>query len=169
MTGIRISTIISGLLVFAPAASANPPEAPKNVTVEPSTAKSAELSTRAATAQMNGNPQAALHLADRAIAANPRDPWPHYDRAMALASIGEIDKALESFATAEQSYAASDRWGKSVAIYGRAHAISQAGRCDEARQAFLSYASLIREQDPKSAAMADRYAAECRPTAPPRP
>jgi tetratricopeptide (TPR) repeat protein len=164
MMGKRVVVMgVLGGLASAAIAWAAPPEAPKYVGAEPSTPKSMELATRAATAEMNGDPQAALHLADRAIAAEPRDPWPHYDRAMALAQIGEIDRALESFAAAEQRFAANDRWGISVAIYGRAHALSQAGRCDQARQAFDAYASLVREQDPKSAAMAERYGANCRP------
>jgi tetratricopeptide (TPR) repeat protein len=139
-----------------------PPQAPKNVNVESTTPKAAALTSRAASAEMNGDPQQALKLADRAIAANPRDPWAFYDRAMALSRVGQMDKALEAFSAAEVRYAANDRWGKSVAIYGRAHALSEARRCDEAKQAFNAYASLIREQDPKSANTAMRYAADCR-------
>jgi len=151
-----------GFLLLEAVARADPPEAPKNVNVEPTTPKSAALTSRAASAEMTGNPQAALKLAERAIATNPRDPWGYYDKAMALAQIGQLDRALESFGAAEQRYSATDRWGKSVAIYGRAHALSELGRCDEARTAFRAYASLIREQDPKSAKMATKYAADCR-------
>jgi tetratricopeptide (TPR) repeat protein len=141
---------------------AQPPQPPKNINVEPTTPKSAALTSRAASAEMAGNPQAALKLAERAIAANPHDPWGYYDKAMALARVGQLDKALESFVAAEQRYSAADRWGKSVAIYGRAHALSEAGRCGEAKQTFSVYASLIREQDPKSADLATKYGTECR-------
>jgi tetratricopeptide (TPR) repeat protein len=141
---------------------ADPPQAPKNVNVEPTTPKSAALTSRAASAEMNGNPQGALKLAERSISANPRDPWGYYDKAMALAKLGQLDRALVSFGEAEQRYSATDRWGKSIAIYGRAHALSEAGRCDEARKAFEAYISLIREQDVKSANMAATYAAACR-------
>ena len=151
-----------GFLLFASVARADPPQAPKNVNVEPTTPKSAALTSRAASADMTGNPQKALKLAERAIAANPRDPWGYYDKAMALSQIGQLDRALESFGAAEQRYSATDHWGKSVAIYGRAHALSEVGRCAEARTAFRAYASLIREQDPKSANMATKYAADCR-------
>jgi Flp pilus assembly protein TadD len=141
---------------------ADPPQPPKNVNAEPTTPKSAALTSRSASAEMTGNPQAALKLAERAIASNPRDPWPYYDKAMALAQIGQLDRALGAFGEAEDRYSATDRWGKSVAIYGRAHALSEAGRCDEARKAFRAYASLIREQDPRSANMAVKYAVDCR-------
>jgi tetratricopeptide (TPR) repeat protein len=151
-----------GFLLFGSVAMADPPEAPKNVNVEPTTPKSAALTSRAASAEMTGKPQAALKLAERAIATNPQDPWGYYDKAMALSQIGQLDRALESFGAAEQRYSATDRWGKSVAIYGRAHALSEVGRCGEARTAFRAYASLIREQDPKSANMATKYAADCR-------
>jgi tetratricopeptide (TPR) repeat protein len=156
------TTAAIGFLLLGSVARADPPQAPKNVNVEPTTPKSAALTSRAASAEMTGNPQAALKLAERAIATNPGDPWGYYDKAMALSQLGQLDRALESFGAAEQRYSATDRWGKSVAIYGRAHALSEVGRCDEARTAFRAYASLIREQDPKSANMATRYAADCR-------
>jgi tetratricopeptide (TPR) repeat protein len=160
--------LVTWLSTTGGSAWADPPQAPKNVNVEPTTPQSAALTSRAASAEMNGNPQSALKLAERAIAANPRDPWGYYDRAMALARLGQLDKALDSFGEAEQRYSATDRWGKSIAIYGRAHALSEAGRCDEARKAFRAYESLIREQDVKSADMAAKYAAECRsPLQPP--
>jgi tetratricopeptide (TPR) repeat protein len=162
---ILLVTWLSGV---GPLALADPPQAPKNVNAEPTTAKSAALTSRAATAEMSGNPQAALKLAERAIATNPRDPWGYYDKAMALTRIGQLDRALGAFGEAEERYSATDRWGKSVAIYGRAHALSEAGRCDEARKAFRAYVSLIREQDLKSANMAVKYAADCRsPVDPP--
>jgi tetratricopeptide (TPR) repeat protein len=159
----RNSMILAfGILLVTSAARADAPQPPKNVNVEPTTPKAAALTSRAASAEMSGDPQAALKLADKAIAANPRDPWGYYDRAMALSRVGQLDRALESFVAAEQRYAANDRWGKSVAIYGRAHALSEAGRCGEAKQTFGAYASLIREQDPKSADLATKYGAECR-------
>jgi Flp pilus assembly protein TadD len=161
--------IMVALLAIGPAArAADPPQPPKNVNVEPTTTKAAALTSRAASAEMKGNPQAALKLAERAIVANPRDPWAYYDKAMALAQVGQLDRALDAFGAAEQRYSATDRWGKSVAIYGRAHALSEVGRCDEARKAFRAYASLIREQDSKSADMAMTYAVDCRsPIGPP--
>jgi tetratricopeptide (TPR) repeat protein len=135
---------------------------PKNIDVASSTADSRALGTRAATAQMNDNPQAALQLATRAIAADPRDPWAHYNKAAALARLGNVDEALKSFATAEELYNVADLWGRSVAIYGGAHALATAGRCEEAKKEFLRYAAFVRERAPRSADIAVRYAADCR-------
>src|SRR5580692_3885433 len=122
----------------APAATASAGElkAPENVYAEPSTPASAELASRAATAEMKGNPQESLRLSDEAIRADAKDPWPYYDKGMALAQVGEINGALAALLAAEQHFSPTDRWGRSVAVFGRAHTLAGAGRCDEARQAF---------------------------------
>jgi tetratricopeptide (TPR) repeat protein len=151
------------------AARPKPPEAPRNVTVEPSNAASEDFATRAANAEMSGNPQASLALAARAIEADPRDPWPHYDKAMALARLGNVDDAMKSFAAAEERFNVADIWGRSIAIYGGAHALATAGRCEEAKREYLRYAAFINERDPHSADMAVRYAATCRAPAPAAP
>jgi tetratricopeptide (TPR) repeat protein len=127
----------------------------------------ARLTSEAASAEMSGDPQAALAYADRAIQADPRGPWGYYDRGMALARLGQTDQALKAFSAAEERYGLGDVWGRSVAIYARAHALDQARRCDEARQEYQRYAIFIRERDPKSADLATRYAADCKtPTEP---
>jgi hypothetical protein len=41
-----------------------------------------------------------------------------------------------------------------------------AGRCAEARQAYDEYASFVGKDDPQGAAIARRYAADCRAPAP---
>src|SRR6185312_435473 len=123
-----------------PAATAGPAEAtataapalgelraPQNVHAEPSTPASVALSGRSATAEMKGNPEDSLKLAEQAIRANPRDPWPHYDKGMALARVGELTGALAALLTAEQHFAPGDRWGRSVAVFGRAHILGEAG------------------------------------------
>ena len=141
-------------------------KAPENIHAEPSTPASAELSSRAATAEMKGNPQESLKLADRGIRADDKDPWPYYEKGMALARVGEVNGALAALLAAEQHFSPSDRWGRSVAIFGRAHTLAEAGRCDEARAAFQEYMSLVRG-DPDAVALASRYARDCRPPAPP--
>jgi tetratricopeptide (TPR) repeat protein len=146
----------------ASAVPPTPPQAPTNVKDEPSTPQSARLTSRAASAEMARDPQAALKLAERAIAAEPRDPWGYYDKGAALSRIGKVDDALLAFANAEQRYSLSDQWGRSVAIYGRAHVLGEARRCDEAKREFTRYASLIHEKDPKSADLALRYARDCK-------
>jgi hypothetical protein len=145
-----------------------PPQPPRNVKAEPASPDSQALTTRAASAEISGDPQEALAFAGRAIESDARDPWAHYVRASALARRGKVDDALKSFTEAERLFAASDVYGRSVAIYGAAHALSEAGRCDEARAEFQRYASFVRSRDPKSADMATRYASNCKPIAPPQ-
>jgi tetratricopeptide (TPR) repeat protein len=153
--------------------SAAPLEPPKNVNVEPSTPRSAQLASRAASAEIAGDPQAALQLAEKAVAANPRDPWGYYAKGDALASLGKVDDAVKALGLAEEHFALSDLWGRSVAIYGRAQALAEVNRCAEARGEFLRYAAFVRERDPQSADIAIRVAADCRvwgetsPTQPP--
>jgi tetratricopeptide (TPR) repeat protein len=156
-----------GLLIFTSAAAEGQGAAPpQNVRAEPSTPASAALSTQAATADMSGNPQQAVALADRAIRADPKDPWPYYDKGMALAQAGEVDGALAAFVAAEQHFAPADRWGRSVAAFGRAHTLAMAGRCTEAQQAFDEY-SALNPRDPQAAQLAQRYGADCRASTPP--
>jgi Flp pilus assembly protein TadD len=160
---VGVSGVVGSTREASAQGNANAPlEAPKNVNVEPSTPASRSLSSQAASAQMSGDPRAALTLAERAIAADPRDPWGHYNRADALARLGRTDEAVSAFGAAEQRFAASDMWGRSVAIYGSAHALSQAGRCDEARREFIRYADFVRPRDPLSADLATSYATTCR-------
>jgi hypothetical protein len=140
-------------------------KAPENVHAEPSTPASAELSSRSATAEMKGDPQDALKLADQGIRADAKDPWPYYDKGMALARVGETNGALAALLAAEQHFSPSDRWGRSVAVFGRAHTLAEAGRCEEARAAFQEYMSLVRG-DPEAVALASRYSRDCRPPAP---
>ena len=153
-------------LMSAQTAQADELRAPQWVQAEPSTPQSMALTTRAAIAAMNGNPQQARDLANQAIRADPRDPWPYYNKGMALAQLGEIDAAIAALYAAENHFAPTDRWGRSVAIYGRAHSLSRAGRCVEAVQAYAEYATYVGKDDPAAADMARRYAVNCRTPAP---
>jgi tetratricopeptide (TPR) repeat protein len=157
------------VLVSIQTAQADELRAPRKVNAEPATPRSSALSTRAAIADMNGDPAQARDLANEAIRANPRDPWPYYNKGMALAQLGETDGAIAALFAAEQHFAPADRWGRSVAIYGRAHTLRKAGRCPEASKAYEEYASFVAQQDPQSATLARRYAADCRVPAPASP
>ena len=149
-------------VVSAQAARADELRPPQNVNAEPGNRQSSVLASQAATADMKGQKQQAVELANQAIRADPRNPWPYYDKGMALAETGETDAAIAALYAAEQRFSASDRWGKSIAIYGRAHTLGQAGRCTEAVQAFAEYATFVGKDDPQSAAMARRYAMDCK-------
>ena len=145
---------------LAGAVQAGPVEPPHNIAVESSTPQSSQAATQAATAEMKGDAQAAIKFADAGIAADAADPWPYYNKAEALARLGQTDAAVASFILAEQRFNPADRWGKSVAIFGRAHALAQAKRCQEARAAFVDYATLLSD-DPNAANLARRYADDC--------
>lgn len=156
------------LVATAGAARAQELRAPQNVNAVPWSRQSGELATKSARAAMRGDPQQSLALAEQAIQLGPQDPWPYYNKGMALARLGQTDAAVSALSTAELRFSTADPWGRSVAIYGRAHTLAGAGRCAEARQAFDQYARFVEEKAPASAVLARRYAAECRaPAVPP--
>ena len=158
-----------GLLLAAGAAGragAAEPAPPQTVKAEPSTPASAELSSRAASAGMSGNPRYAVSLADRAIRADPKDPWAYYDKGMALAQMGEVNGAVAALFAAEQRVHPSDTWGRSVVVFGRAHTLAQAGRCDEAAAAYREYMALVRGNT-EDVARAQQYINDCRASNPP--
>jgi tetratricopeptide (TPR) repeat protein len=158
------------LVATAGAARAEQLRAPQNVNAVPWGGQSSELATRSAKAAMAGDPQESLALAQQAIQLGPQNPWPYYNKGMALARLGQTDAAISALSTAELRFSTADPWGRSVAIYGRAHTLAAAGRCAEARQAFEQYASFVEERAPDSAVLARRYANECRaPATPPAP
>ena len=155
-------TLAFGLTVMsAQAVRADELKAPQNVNAEPGNRQSSQLASRSASADMKGQPRQALELANQAIRADARNPWPYYDKGMALAELGETDGALAALYAAEQRFAPSDRWARSVAIYGRAQTLNRAGRCVEAVQAYADYAQFVGKDDPRSAEMARRYAMNC--------
>jgi tetratricopeptide (TPR) repeat protein len=165
LTAVAVMWVVTG-----GTARADELRAPQNVNAAPWSRQASELATRSAKAAMEGNPQEALNLAQQAIQAGPQDPWPYYNKGMALARLGQIDAAVSALSSAEARFPASDPWGRSVAIYGRANTLAGAGRCAEARQAFEQYAKFVEERAPDSAALARRYATECRASAtPPAP
>jgi Flp pilus assembly protein TadD len=157
-----MAMVIGAMALLAPRAAAQAQLAPpRNVNVEPSTPRADALTTQAAIAEMSGDPGGALQLADEAIRVDPRDPWTYYDRGMAQSRLGATDAALSSLREAERRFAFGDEWGRSVAIYGRAHALSEAGRCVEARLTFGEYASFVARDDPHAATVARQVAADC--------
>ena len=129
---------------------------------------SAEISTRlaeeAAGAVRGGGAERALALADRAVAISPTSALAHYDRAVALQQLGRADAAVEDYREAERRFGLSEVKGKSIAIYGRARALADAGRCAEAHVAYQEYADFVRFFDPRAADLALEYAKNCRET-----
>jgi hypothetical protein len=107
----------------------------------------------------------ALALADVALQSPSASPWLEYDRGEALAGLGRTDEAVAAFHKAEARFRveSEDRAGESAAMWGRARALGDAGRCAEARQAFDEYAAFVRASDPAAAELAAVRSGECRP------
>jgi tetratricopeptide (TPR) repeat protein len=107
----------------------------------------------------------ALARADNAVRLAPTNPWALYNRAAALHHLGRSEPAVVAYEAAEVQFG-KDRWGKSLAIYGRARALDDVGKCDEAKRAYTQFADLVRPNDRAGAEMAIQYAGECRAVAP---
>ena len=165
-----LTTVVVMLTATAGASRAEELRAPQSLKAVPWSRQSSELATRSAKAAMAGDPQASLDLAQQAIELTPQAPWPYYSKGMALARLGQTDAAVSALSAAELRFSTADPWGRSVAIYGRANTLAGAGRCAEASQAFEQYARFVEDRAPASAALARRYATECRaPATPPVP
>ncbi|AKU98828.1 tetratricopeptide TPR_2 [Labilithrix luteola] len=107
----------------------------------------------------------ALSRAENAILMSPNTPWPYYNRAVALRYLNRTDDAVAAFRDAEARFGERERWGKSIAIYGRARVLDDANRCPEAREAYAQYAKLVAPSNPQAANLAIDYGNECnRPT-----
>src|SRR5262245_37861176 len=76
--------------------------------------EASNLTSRAAAAQIRGDPQEALRLADQALTADGSNAWAHFNRATALSRLGQTDAAVEGFRTAERTFGTADTWGRSV-------------------------------------------------------
>jgi len=157
---IALSVLIAGETAGVARTQLAPP---RTVTAHSVSAlRASEQATRAAKAEIAGDPEDALKWAAAAIEANPNDPWGYYDRADALAELKRTDEAVSSFREAERRFAVEhEPWGKSIAIYGEAHALSEVGRCAEARSSYERYASYVEKADERSADLARRYSEEC--------
>jgi tetratricopeptide (TPR) repeat protein len=117
--------------------------------------------SQAAEALGRGDPIAALARADEALLAEPQNPWAHYNRAAALAELRKVKKAVAAYDEAARRFGDQDRWGKSVAMWGKAHLFYRMGRCEEAGAAFADYAKTVQTVDPQAASLARGRAASC--------
>jgi len=123
--------------------------------------KADELATQSAEAELAGDHDKALRLADDAIKADPKNPWAYYDRGDALGALRRTDEAVVAFHDSERRYSEAEVWGKSIAIWGQANALGQAGRCEEASPVFERYAVLVEAVDKGAAQLARQYAKHC--------
>jgi tetratricopeptide (TPR) repeat protein len=87
------------------------------------------------------------------------DPaWAYYRRGDELVMSRRFDEAVASYREAELRLPESESWGKSIAIWGQANALKEAGRCAEAAPIYERYAEFVEARDPEAAALGRRYA-----------
>jgi len=161
---VGIAGLLSALTALV-GARAHAQLAPPLQSVAPSGAD--KLASQSAAAQMAGDHEKALQLADEAIKADSKEPWGYYDRGDALASLHRLDDALAAFRQAAQRFSVADNWGKSVAIWGQANVLRQAGRCQDASPIFEQYASFVEKLDTDAATLARKSEKDCTPTSTP--
>lgn len=123
----------------------------------------ARLASQSAEAEIAGDHDKALRLADEAIKADPNEAWGYYDRGDALGALRRVDDAVAAFHEAERRFPEADLWGKSVAIWGQANVLGQAGRCQEAVPLYERYASSVENVDKDAASLARQFAKRCTP------
>jgi len=134
--------------------------APPQTGVKP-VAKASSV-TAAAEALSRGETLEALTRADEALRADPKNAWAHYNRAAALAGLNRIEEAVAAYDQAAGAFAASDKRGKSLALWGKAHALYRSGRCEQASTAFADYTMAVGASDPQSVELASHRATTCR-------
>jgi hypothetical protein len=91
-------------------------------------------------------------------------PWLEYDRAAALAGLGKVGEAVDTFRHAEDHFSQlgrQGRWGQSLSVWGVARAFGNSGRCSEARPEYQRYAALVQATDPRGAQMALAFSKSC--------
>jgi tetratricopeptide (TPR) repeat protein len=96
------------------------------------------------------------------------DPaWEYTHRGDALLASRRFDEAVAAYREAEQRLPASDAWAKSIAIWGQANALKEAGRCQDAAPIYERYARFVEKRDPAGATMGRQYAKKtCVPRTP---
>lgn len=117
--------------------------------------------TTLSSAVIAGDPQEALEAADHVSEPAKLTGWFDYNRGVALERLGRVDDAVAAFRSAESRFGDENRHGHAIAIYGRARALNQAGRCNDARPAYEEYAAFVRSTDPRDAEMALEVSRAC--------
>jgi tetratricopeptide (TPR) repeat protein len=160
MKAITVASLVSALSIIA-GAPAHGQLSPLQQSVPPSAADA--LASESVVAEVAGDHDKALRLADDAIKTDPKNPWAYYDRGDALGALHRTDDAIVAFREAERRYSDAEVWGKSIAIWGQANVLSQLGRCGEASPIYERYASLVETVDRSDAEVARQYAKRCSP------
>jgi hypothetical protein len=165
----QVWSVAVGLLVAGAVAGPGTRAAFAEAPLPPGTpmGSAATLIKQAARALVMGQLDEALALSEQALASDPQSAWAHYTRAEALAALGRPTEAAEAYAVAAMDLNAADVRGRALALWGRALALRDSGRCDQARRAFTDYAVTIRPIDPQAALQAEAYLTVCQDAAPP--
>ena len=124
--------------------------------------EAATAASEAGQALVQNDFNGAVSAADRAIAVDAKQPWAHYVRAEALVRLGRLDDGLAELRLAEHDFPADEHWSKSVAVWGRANAFYQVGRCAEAKTAFAEYIALVKADDKDAADLAQTRIDGCK-------
>jgi tetratricopeptide (TPR) repeat protein len=119
-------------------------------------------STAAVEALTRGDAKGALAQVNAGLVVAPNSPWLLYNKGAALAALGQVDEAAALLRAAQARFSPADTHGVSVAIYRRALAYEQSGRCDEAGVAFEEYAQAVRATQPLLAEHARAHVKLCR-------
>jgi tetratricopeptide (TPR) repeat protein len=117
----------------------------------------ADLAPEAATMALAASKRRCVPLV--AAPYSQLDPaWEYYRRGDALVTSRRFDEAVASYREAELRLPESELWGKSIAIWGQANALKEAGRCAEAAPIYERYAEFVEPRDPQAAELGRRYA-----------
>jgi tetratricopeptide (TPR) repeat protein len=108
--------------------------------------------------ETGGNHQRALEQAELAIKANPQRPWGYLLRGDALLGLRRFQEAVDSYRQAQTKFTPTVIRGESIAIWGEANALKEAGRRCEALPVYERYAAYVEKRDTAGAQMARQYA-----------
>jgi tetratricopeptide (TPR) repeat protein len=120
------------------------------------------IATDMAQALVDGKLEQVLALKENIPPTAAPNPWIDYNVGSALAGLNRTEEALAAFARAERAFGEQDRWGRSLAIWGRARVLANAGRCNEARAAVEEYTRVVGGSDPHAVRLATSYTSECK-------
>jgi tetratricopeptide (TPR) repeat protein len=152
--------LVGALIAFA-GSSTQAQLAPRQQSTPPTAADN--RASESAEAELAGDHDKALRLADDAIKSDPKNPWAYYNRGDALGALHRPDEAIAALENAEQRFSAAELWGKSIASWGKANVSYQLGRCQNAAPIFERYASLVEQVDKGAADVARQAAKHCTP------
>jgi tetratricopeptide (TPR) repeat protein len=157
---MRVGWLVMGVLGLAPAV-ARGQQTTVEVTLDPEVHPSTKMSGHAGSALASGSPAEAAVLAGQSLGKDGMNAWGHYRRAAALSDLHRYDEAVAEYKVAEQAFAGVDEHGQSLAMYGRAYTLANAGRCAEAQAVFEQYARMVEKKDSKGAGQARANAKAC--------